>query len=100
MEKPTYSPYIYFLFYQQRDPGDFMNSVVYYPETSDGFFHVKSFGQFEFREIKEEDFRKEKQALVFWGEDVDEGFLEDRKAFLKKTFYLPSGEPHFYVFKT
>ena len=100
MEKPSYSPYIYFLFYQRKDPEDFINSVVYYPETSDGFFHVKSFANFEFRKIREEDFQKDGQFLIFWGEDVSENFLEDKKGFLKKTFYLPDGKPHFYVFNT
>ena len=100
MEKPSYSPYIYFLFYQRREPEDFMESVVYYPETSDGFFHVKSFANFEFREIKEEDFQEEDQILIFLGEGVTKGFLEKRKASLIKVFKLPSGSPHFYVFKT
>ena len=100
MEKPTYSPYVYFLFYQQKDSEEFGNSVVYYPETSDGFFHVKSFANFEFRKIKEEDFQKEDRLLVFWGEDVTENFLREKGNFIKKTFCLPSRKPHFHVFGT
>ena len=100
MEKPSYSPYIYFLFYQQVNPKDFISSVAYYPKTSDGFFHVKSFANLQFREIIEEDFQKEGQILIFWGENVTEDFLALKKGELVRVFNLPSSFPQFYVFKT
>jgi len=51
MDRPDYSPYIYFLFYQQVDPELFQNRVIRYPVDSEGFHHVKSFNNLTFKKL-------------------------------------------------
>lgn len=51
MANPQESPYMYFLFYGKTDPRLFQQNAQRYPPTSDGFYHVRSFGRFEFRSI-------------------------------------------------
>jgi len=43
ISRPDYSPYIYYLFYNQASPQLFQTYAIHYPETSEGFSHVKSF---------------------------------------------------------
>lgn len=49
--KPEVSPYIYFLFYDQINPSKFQNEVIRYPETAEGFQHVKKFANYNFEKI-------------------------------------------------
>lgn len=51
MSNPEQSPYIYLLFYQRYDPSSYQKTAVIYPPTEDGFYHVKSFGRYEFRPV-------------------------------------------------
>lgn len=51
MSNPEQSPYIYFLFYQKYNPSLYQKIALRYPPTEDGFYHVKSFGRYEFRPI-------------------------------------------------
>jgi hypothetical protein len=48
---PEESPYIFLLFYLHYDPFKYQENAVRYPTTTDGFLHIQSFGQFEFRSI-------------------------------------------------
>ena len=41
ISRPDYSPYIYYLFYNQISPKLFQNQVIRYADTSEGFSHVK-----------------------------------------------------------
>lgn len=51
MDRPDYSPYIYFLFYNQTDPLTFQKWAVRYPDDSEGFQHVKSFKNLTFKKV-------------------------------------------------
>ncbi len=43
INRPDYSPYIYYLFYQKSDPTLVQTTMERYPETAEGFSHVKRF---------------------------------------------------------
>lgn len=47
----TWSPYIYFLFYNQVDPATLSEQIEYFPTGSDGFRHVKRLGKLEFSDV-------------------------------------------------
>lgn len=64
ISKPENSPYIFLLFYLKYDPYTFQKNVVRYPPTSDGFYHVKSFGNFEFRDINWSSEIKDKNKVL------------------------------------
>ena len=51
MNKPEWSPYIYFLFYSKYDPLTYQKTAIRYKPTDDGFVHVKKYDRFEFRKI-------------------------------------------------
>lgn len=51
MDKPDYSPYIYFLFYNRFDPEIFQKKAIRYSETSEGFQHVLGFDKYVFRKL-------------------------------------------------
>lgn len=51
MDRPDYSPYIYFLFYQKADPVLFQKEAIHYPLDSEGFQHVASFKKLAFKKL-------------------------------------------------
>lgn len=51
ISRPDVSPYIYFLFYRKINPIDFQKKVIRYPETAEGFHHVKQYGKLKFEKI-------------------------------------------------
>lgn len=51
MNRPDYSPYIYYLFYNQIDPERFQKEGLRYPDTEEGFSHVYKFENIYFRKI-------------------------------------------------
>lgn len=74
INRPDVSPYIYFLFYQHFDPLLYQKTVVRYPETSEGFVHVKQLGNLHFENIGWGDELIIPQRLyVDWAESVPSG---------------------------
>ncbi len=51
MPGSTWSPYIYFLFYNQIDPATLDEQIEYFPVGSDGFKHVKKLGKIVFSDV-------------------------------------------------
>lgn len=49
--KPENSLYIYSLFFNRPDPAFVQKSMIYYPVTSEGFEHVKSFDGIEYQKL-------------------------------------------------
>ena len=82
MRGPENFPYIYFLFYNQYSPKDFISQVKYYPPTSEGFVFVKSFGNFNFPASI--DSLKPQPRTIY----IDDNYLR-----YKDKIYLPSKEP-------
>lgn len=76
MDRPDYSPYIYFLFYNKTDPEKFQNEVIRYPDDMEGFQHIKSFNNLTFKKLDwSEDIALpnklfEKKLLVTWAEST------------------------------
>ena len=105
MDRPDYSPYIYFLFYNQTDPQTFQRQVVRYPEDNEGFQHVKAFQNITFKKIDWvhdvalPDSSNEKKLLVSWAESTSVGLnLGDRREIrLIKKIHLKNGSPQFYL---
>lgn len=66
------SPYIYFLFYNQLHPSDLPNRMSYYPETEEGFEHVKQLDNISFETAIWTDFegRSEKILIVLLTEEI------------------------------
>lgn len=74
MDRPNYSPYIYYLFYNQVDPGYFQNNVFRYPEDREGFQHIKSIGNITFKQINwAEELLIPGNLLVSWVESTPTG---------------------------
>lgn len=82
-EGPDNFPYIYFIFYNKYDPKKFINQVIYYSPTSEGFTFVKSFGRYSFPLII--DYRNLKPRTIY----IYNTNVENRK----NKILLPSGEP-------
>lgn len=105
MDRPDYSPYIYFLFYNQTDPQTFQREVVRYPEDDEGFQHVKAYKNITFKKIDWvydltlPNGPNERKLLISWAESTPVGLslgdrLENR---LVKKIYLKNGSPQFYL---
>ena len=99
MTRPNYSPYIFLLFYSSYNPINYQTTSVVYPPTDDGFYHVKKFGKFEFRNINwEEDIKIKNSLLVDTPSNVPD--------FIKSSSYkitdigLPNGKVMFSVVET
>ncbi len=76
--------YTSYLFYSKYPPSDFQNTSVRYPDDSEGFSDVKSFGKFEFRSI---DWNKDpnlKKSLIVTSLD-----RKPKDASVLATFYYP-----------
>lgn len=48
---PESSPYIFLAFYGKENPALFQKKVERYAPTPDGFYHVRVFGRYQFRQI-------------------------------------------------
>lgn len=71
MDRPDYSPYIYFLFYQKIDPTDFQQKVVRYPVDAEGFQHVKSFQDLTFKKLDwSDDLLIPGRLLITWADST------------------------------
>lgn len=57
IDKPDYSPYIYFLYYNKTDPFIFQKEAVRYSEDQEGFQHVRKFENLTFKKLD-------------WGDDL------------------------------
>jgi hypothetical protein len=68
MERPTYSPYIYFLFYGKYDPEKYQQETQRYQPDEEGFVHVKSFDRFTFRNFDLNEELKTEQLVIIFGE--------------------------------
>lgn len=84
-------PYIYFLFYLQKNPKDFWQEAIVERETY-GFVKVKSFGKYHF--FDEIDFGRKGKILYL---DKAENLPE--KANVLETFYLLNGEEILHAFE-
>lgn len=62
--RPTYSQYIFLLFYQAYNPQQYQRTVERYLPTDDGFVHVKKFDRYEFRQIDWNEDLKIKDTLL------------------------------------
>lgn len=51
VDRPDYSSYIYFLFYNKVDPATYQKETMRYAPDSEGFQHVKSFGKLNFQKF-------------------------------------------------
>lgn len=104
MDRPNYSPYIYFLFYQKTDPAKFQKEVIRYPEDKEGFQHVKQLGNLTFKRLDwAEDILIPNRLLVSWAESTPHtatksALLVDKDIFLAlknqfgETFGLQVGD--------
>lgn len=92
--KPTYSPYIFLLFYSHYDPALYQKQAIRYPETSDGFFHVQQFGRFSFRDIDwQKDMQLPNTILVNDYVTTPQTIRENQT----DGTYLPVGQPMFSI---
>ena len=94
MSRPNYSPYIYFLFYQQYPPDKYQQEAIRYPATEDGFFHVKSFNRYQFGEFDPLEEINQDKVVVLW---ADEEISPTLSTFLQKTISYQQ-KPIFYLF--
>lgn len=98
MTRPQYSPYIYFLFYQQYDPLIYQKTAVRYPPTDDGFVHIRSFDRYEFRQIDwKKDTKIPNALLIDWTEDVPDFIKKDYKT---RQVFLPNYKSMFTIIET
>ena len=81
IQKPTYSPYIYFLFYSKYDPKTYQQEVRRYQPDEEGFHHVKHFDRFTFRNFNLEDELNKDQLMVVWQETLTEKQKEKLKEY-------------------
>lgn len=97
ISKPTYSPYIFLLFYSHYDPTLYQRQAVRYPATSDGFYHVKQFGKYIFEDIDwQRDLQQPNTVLV-------NDYIttpENIRTYQTDGTYLPSGQPMFSIITT
>ena len=125
IDRPEYSPYIYFLFYEKSDPAIFQKEVIRYPTESSGFQHVKSFSNLTFKKLNwADDLVIPNRLLISWADNTppsatNSSLLIDKltlknlqnkfgqtyglavgdrvSATLKDTIYLQNGHPQFYI---
>lgn len=79
MQRPTYSPYIYFLYYLKYDPQAYQQGVERYQPDEEGFHHVKSFDRFTFKDFNLKDELNQDQLIVVWQETLTHKEQEELK---------------------
>ena len=125
MDRPDYSPYIYFLFYQKTDPTFYQTQVIRYSTDEEGFQHVKSIGNLNFKKLDwADDLIIPARLLISWAESTPKNatqssmvvdsllinYLQDKyqqtfglqtgdriSSQLVKTISLKNGQPQFYL---
>jgi len=95
---PNYSPYIYLLFYEKYDPTKYQSEAVRYSPTTDGFYHVKRFGRYQFIDNPALESVSENQLLVLRADQITDKQKNDLGEYLKTIIY-DYGQPIFYVFE-
>lgn len=99
MARPTYSPYIFLLFYSKYPPSLYQKEARRYPPTSDKFIPVKSFDRYTFRTIDwGKDLDIKDALLVSWSSDFPESLTSGYKQ--KFEAFLPNGQSLFTVLET
>lgn len=99
MTKPESSPYIFLLFYQAYDPSRYQREAIRYAPTEDGFIHVRSFDQYEFREIDwTADLAKANTLVVARPTEIPD-FVKSAPH-PRHDVALPNGQVMFTVFET
>jgi len=79
MQRPTYSPYIYFLYYLEYDPKTYQQEAERYQPDKEGFHHVKNFDRFIFKDFNLEDELNKDQLIVVWQETLNQKEREETK---------------------
>lgn len=128
ISRPDYSPYIYYLFYSKADPHLVQTNLERYPDTAEGFAHVKSFDGITYKSNNwSEELLLPNQLYIDWAQGVPSGATQSavlitkdetlklmEKGFetddieigdfvtsrLKNTVFLPDGKPLFYFIET
>lgn len=98
MQRPNYSPYTYFLFYSSYNPEAYQQEATRYPVTEDGFYHVKAFSRYQFRDFELENELNQDQIIVIWAETIDQEKLISLSPLLKTTIE-ERNQPVFYIFE-
>lgn len=94
--QPQTSPYIFLLFYMKYDPAKYQGEAMRYPLTDDGFFHVRQFGRFEFRNIDwEKDINSGKLVIA----NPTEIPLDIQNKYSVDKITLPDGSAQFLLIK-
>ncbi len=96
MSHPEYSHYMYLLFYDPYDPEQYQKEAMRYAPTSDGFYHVKSFGRYEFRNINWEYDIENSDIVVSLSKEVPENI---KHAYKTEEVILDNNESMFTVIK-
>lgn len=92
MDRPNYSPYIYFLFYQKYDPSSYQNEVIRYPVDEEGFHHVERVGNLIFKKLDwDSDLSVPGRLIISWCDQVPSSMVQR----LIKTIKLKNDKPQF-----
>jgi 4-amino-4-deoxy-L-arabinose transferase-like glycosyltransferase len=74
ISRPDYSPYIYYLFYKRSDPRRVQTELKRYPETSEGFAHVREFDGITYQKINwTTELLLPNRLYIDWAEGVPSG---------------------------
>lgn len=74
MARPDFSPYIYYLFYTSADPQKVQHGLNFYPETPEGFMHVKSYDGITYQKIDwAEELLVPDRLYIDWVESIPSG---------------------------
>lgn len=85
----TWSPYIYFLFYNQVDPATLSEQIEYFPTGSDGFRHVKRLGKIEFSDVDWNENNNKNTLYVIKQKEVPGDKLESKHYQLEYSLTKP-----------
>jgi hypothetical protein len=92
MDRPNYSPYIYFLFYEKYDPYLYQREVVRYPVDPEGFHHVERVGSMVFNKLDwDRDLSGLGRLVVSWCDQVPSSMVQK----IVKTIKLKNDKPQF-----
>lgn len=89
MPGTTWSPYIYFLFYNQIDPATLEQQIEYFPLGSDGFKHVKRLGKIYFSDVDWNEDNNKNTLYVIKQKEVPGDKLESKNYQLEYSLTSP-----------
>jgi 4-amino-4-deoxy-L-arabinose transferase-like glycosyltransferase len=104
MDRPEFSPYIYFAFYERIDPTVLQTSIERYPEDKEGFQHVKQIAGVTFKQLDwTDDVHRPDTLIISWTEGmpemathgiyvVDDAMLERNMDIYGQRFGLQKGD--------